>query len=48
MILIIQSLLSTEVRERLINGDVKEEEDSSKVFYDTIIRIVLAALENAI
>jgi len=48
VMLFLQSSLSTEIRERLINGGVREDETDPKAFYDSIMRILPDASENAI
>lgn len=48
VLLFIQSSLSTDVQERLMNGGSKADEMDPKVLYEDILRIVPAASENAI
>jgi hypothetical protein len=47
VMIIIQSSLSSEIRERLIGGGINEYEPDPKAFYDGIIRMIPASSENA-
>jgi hypothetical protein len=47
VMIFLQSSLSSEIRERLINGGINEDEPDPKAFYDGILRLIPAALENA-